>query len=52
MTGKNLTAEERALLNSETQALFQKDGSWQKHLLAEIASVLKLGKRAYAARQL
>jgi PAS domain S-box-containing protein len=52
MTGKNLTAEERTLLNSETQALFQKDGSWQKHLLAEIASVLKLGKRAYAARQL
>lgn len=52
MTGKNLTLEEQTVLNSETQALFQKDGSWQKHLLAEIARVLKLGKRAYAARQI
>jgi len=50
MTGKSLTAEERTLLNSETQALFRKDGSWQKHLLAEIASVLKVGKRACPAR--
>jgi PAS domain S-box-containing protein len=52
MTGKNLTSEERTLLNCQTQALFQKDGSWQKHLLAEIARVLKLGKRAYAARSI
>ena len=51
MTGKNLTLDERILLNSETQALFQKDGSWQEHLLAEITRVLKLGRGAEAVRQ-
>jgi PAS domain S-box-containing protein len=51
MTGKSLTSEERALLQSETQALFEKDGSWRKQLITEIARVVNAGKRAQAARQ-
>jgi PAS domain S-box-containing protein len=50
MTGKSLTLEEQALLRSETQALFQKDGSWQKQLITEIARVVNAGKQAQAAR--
>lgn len=50
MTGKTLTAEERNLLNSETQALFQKHSSWQEQLITEIARVLSNG-RARAAGQ-
>lgn len=49
MTGKTLTAKERDLLKSQTQALFQKDGSWQKQLIAEIARVLNGGRMARAA---
>ena len=41
MTGKQLTAEEISLLGRDTQALFQKNGSWQHQLIAEIARVLK-----------
>jgi CheY-like chemotaxis protein len=52
MTGKNLTSEERDLLKSHTQALFQKDGPWQKQLITEIARVLNVGERARAARQI
>lgn len=51
MTGKTLTSEERTLLNSQTQALFQKDGPWQKQLIAEIARVLNDAKRTRAAGQ-
>jgi PAS domain S-box-containing protein len=49
MTGKTLTRKERDLLKSQTQALFQKDGPWQKQLIAEIARVLNSGRLARAA---
>ena len=51
MTGKNLSSEEIALINRETQALFPKNGRWQEQLLAEIARVLKNGNQAKAAGQ-
>ena len=51
MTGKTLSSEEIALISSETQALFRKDGHWQSQLLVEIARVLKNGKHAKAAGQ-
>jgi PAS domain S-box-containing protein len=40
MTAKDLTLEERDLLGRETQALFQKNGSWQRELIGEITRVL------------
>jgi CheY-like chemotaxis protein len=40
MTAKNLTADELVLLNSETQALIQKDGSWHQQLLFEIGQAI------------
>ena len=49
MTGKNLTAEELALLSHETQALLQKNGSWQQQLIVELRRVIggrKLTKSA------
>jgi signal transduction histidine kinase/CheY-like chemotaxis protein len=52
MTGKSLTSEERDLLNSQTQALFEKDGPWQMRLTDEIARVVKSNKRARAARHI
>jgi CheY-like chemotaxis protein len=51
MTGKNLSSEEINLLNSQTQAFFQKSGPWQTRLAAEIARVLNSKKRARAAGQ-
>jgi CheY-like chemotaxis protein len=36
-------------LNRETQALLQKDSSWQQQLMGEIGRVLTRGKRAYGA---
>jgi signal transduction histidine kinase/DNA-binding response OmpR family regulator len=52
MTGKNLSSEEIALISRETQAIFPKNGHWQKQLLAEIARVLKNDKQAKAAGQI
>jgi PAS domain S-box-containing protein len=49
MTAKALTPEEIALLSRETQALFQKNGSWQQQLIVEVGKVVqgrKLGKSA------
>ena len=46
LTAKTLTREETALLSRQTQAFFQKNGSWQQDLLAEIGKVL--GSRKYA----
>ena len=49
MTGKNLTKEELALLSQETQALLQKNGSWQQQLIVELRRVIggrKLTKSA------
>ena len=51
MTSKTLTSEEKHLLNSQTQALFEKDGPWQKQLIVEIARVLNSGSRALGAGQ-
>lgn len=44
MTAKTLTQEEISLLSRETQALFQKSGSWQQELVAEVGRVV-LGRR-------
>jgi CheY-like chemotaxis protein len=51
MTAKTLAPEEIALLSRETQALFQKNGSWQQHLVAEVARVVPSRKRAKSAGQ-
>ena len=51
MTAKALTPEECALLSGETQALFQKSGSWHRQLLVEIDRVVCKRKRAKAAGQ-
>ena len=51
MTAKNLAKEEIALLSRETQALFQKSGSWQQQLMAEVGRVVQGRKRAKSAGQ-
>jgi PAS domain S-box-containing protein len=51
MTGKTLTPEERDLLKSETQGLFQKNEPWQTQLITEVARVLSSGERTQAAGQ-
>jgi signal transduction histidine kinase/DNA-binding response OmpR family regulator len=51
MTGKNLTAEEATLLSRETQALLQKNGSWQQQLLVEVNRVVENRKFAKSAGQ-
>jgi signal transduction histidine kinase/CheY-like chemotaxis protein len=51
MTAKNLTPDEIALLSRDTQALFQKGGSWQQQLIVEISRVLQKPGWSKAARQ-
>jgi PAS domain S-box-containing protein len=51
MTAKTLVPEEIALLSRETQALFQKSGSWQQQLMAEVGRVVQGSKRAKSAGQ-
>jgi signal transduction histidine kinase/DNA-binding response OmpR family regulator len=51
MTGKALSSDEINLLSSQTQAFFQKNGSWQTQLTAELARVLNSKKRSRAAGQ-
>jgi len=51
MTGKNLTAEESALLARETQALLRKNGSWQHQLIIEVNRVIESGRLARSAGQ-
>jgi len=51
MTAKNLSREEIALLNRETQGLLQKDGSWKQQLIAEVGRVTQGQKRAKSAGQ-
>jgi PAS domain S-box-containing protein len=51
MTAKNLSREEIALLNRETQGLLQKDGSWKQQLIAEVDRVTRGHKRAKSAGQ-
>ena len=49
ITAKSLTADEATLLRRDTQALFQKNGSWQQLLLAEVDRVISGTKRVKAA---
>jgi PAS domain S-box-containing protein len=51
MTAKNLSEEERVLLNRETQGFLQKDGSWREQLVAEVARVVRGQKLAKSASQ-
>jgi CheY-like chemotaxis protein len=51
MTAKNLSQDEIALLNRETQGLLQKDGSWNQQLIAEVGRVVRGRKRAKSAGQ-
>lgn len=51
MTGKNLTADEAALLGRETQALLLKSGSWPQQLIGEVGRVIKGRKFARSAGQ-
>jgi CheY-like chemotaxis protein len=51
MTAKTLAQEEIALLSRETQALFQKNGSWQKQLIVEVGKVVQGRKLAKSAGQ-
>jgi len=51
MTAKQVTAEEIALLTQDTQALFQKNGSWHRELIAEIGRVIGGGRKVKAAAQ-
>ena len=51
MTAKNLSREEIALLNRETQGLLQKNGSWKQQLIAEVDRVTRGHKRAKSAGQ-
>ena len=50
MTAKTLTEEDLAILRKETQACFQKGGSWHQQLIDEISRVIQ-GRRAKAAGQ-
>jgi signal transduction histidine kinase/DNA-binding response OmpR family regulator len=49
ITAKSLTADEATLLRRDTQALFQKNGSWRQLLLAEVDRVISGTKRVKAA---
>jgi len=51
MTAKTLAQEEINLLSHETQALFQKNGSWQKQLIVEVGKVVKGRQLAKSAGQ-
>ncbi|MCU1300455.1 MAG: hypothetical protein JWQ87_739 [Candidatus Sulfotelmatobacter sp.] len=51
MTAKTLEQEEIALLSRETQALFQKNGSWRQQLMIEVGRVVQGRKRAKSAGQ-
>jgi hypothetical protein len=51
MTAKNLSHDEIALLNRETQGLLQKDGSWKEQLIAEVGRVVRGHSLAKSAGQ-
>jgi len=51
MTAKDLTAEEMALLNRETQAIFHKNGSWQQQLIFALGLVFQRRELAKSAAQ-
>ncbi|MBZ5570359.1 MAG: response regulator [Acidobacteriia bacterium] len=51
MTAKSLTVEEFTVLSRDTQALFQKNGSWHQQLLVEVGRVVHGRLQAKAAGQ-
>jgi CheY-like chemotaxis protein len=51
MTAKSLTKGEVAVLTRETQALFDKNSSWQEQLVAEVGRVIQGSKLAKSAGQ-
>jgi CheY-like chemotaxis protein len=51
MTAKSLTKNELAVLTRETQALFNKNSSWQEQLVVEVGRVLQHSKLAKSAGQ-
>ena len=51
ITAKTLTPEETEFPSRQVQAFFQKNGNWQKDLLAEVERVLGHGKSARCASQ-
>ena len=51
MTAKNLTPDEIALLNRDTQACFQKNGAWQPELIDAISRALQKRGRVKSAGQ-
>jgi PAS domain S-box-containing protein len=51
MTAKSLTKNELAVLTRETQALFNKNSSWQEQLVVEVGRVLQGSKLAKSAGQ-
>jgi CheY-like chemotaxis protein len=51
MTAKSLSSDELALLGRDTQALLQKNGSWQQQLIVEVGKVVRDRKLAKSAGQ-
>jgi hypothetical protein len=51
MTAKSLTKGELTVLTHETQALFDKNSSWQEQLVAEVGRVIQGSKLAKSAGQ-
>jgi PAS domain S-box-containing protein len=51
MTAKSLRQDELTLLNSEAQALIEKNGSWHHQLVVEIGQAIRGRELAVAARQ-
>jgi PAS domain S-box-containing protein len=51
MTAKNLSQDEIAFLNRETQGLLQKDGSWKEQLIAEVGRIVRGRSLAKSAGQ-
>jgi hypothetical protein len=51
MTAKSLRHDELVLLNSEAQALIEKNGSWHQQLVVEIGQAIRGRELAQAARQ-
>ncbi len=51
MTAKSLSSDELALLSRDTQALLQKNGSWQQQLIVEVGKVVRGRTLAKSAGQ-
>jgi CheY-like chemotaxis protein len=51
MTAKSLSRDELAVLGRDTQALLQKNGTWQQQLIIEVGKVVRNRKLAKSAGQ-